>query len=156
MSRTGLEAAIERGASLVIDSSAILAYLDGTEAVSALAAVVFDEFVRPGRNAATVSAVSVTEVLVGPLRAGSSSAADTVEAFLLRSPNLLIAPVTYDVAREAGAIRAATALRTPDATILATALILGSPIVVASDSRWLGAIERAGLPIRLCHLDAFL
>jgi predicted nucleic acid-binding protein len=150
-----LEAAIEPGASLVIDSSAILAYLDGTGSVSALAAIVFDEFVRTGRNAAAVSAVSVTEVLVRPLRAGSSSAAGTVEAFLLRSPNLSIAPVTYDIAREAAAIRATTALRTPDATILATALILGSPIVVANDSRWLAAIVRARLPVRLCHLDAF-
>jgi predicted nucleic acid-binding protein len=151
-----LEAAIEPGVSIVIDSSAMLAYLDGTEAVSMLAAGVFDRLVATGRNPGAASAISVTEVLVRPLRAGSATATGTVEAFLRRFPNLSIVPVTYEIAREAAAIRAATALRAPDATVLATAAVLGSSVVVANDGRWLAAIERAGLPIRICHLDAFL
>jgi predicted nucleic acid-binding protein len=58
----------------------------------------------------------------------------------------------YDIAREAAAIRAATALRTPDALILATATILGYSIVVTNDDRWTAAITRTRLPIRLCSL----
>jgi predicted nucleic acid-binding protein len=65
-------------------------------------------------------------------------------------------PVSYEIAREAATIRAVTALRTPDATILATATITRSPVVVTNDGRWQAAIERARLPISLCRLDAFL
>jgi predicted nucleic acid-binding protein len=155
MAAVALEAAIDPGALLVVDSSAILAYLDGTERVSGAAAFLFDRLIATGRNSAVFSAVSVTETLVRPLRARSTSATGTVEAFLRSFPNLSIEPVTYEIASEAARIRAETAIRTPDAIILATAAVVASPIVVANDDRWLGAIERAGLAVDLCHLDAF-
>jgi predicted nucleic acid-binding protein len=155
MAAVGLEAAIEPGAILVVDSSAIFAYLDGTERVSGAAALIFDRLIATGRNSGVISAVSVVETLVRPLRARSTSATGTVEAFLRSFPNLSIEPVTYEIAREAARIRAETALRTPDALILATAAMVASSIVVANDDRWLGAIERAGLAVSLCHLDAF-
>ena len=81
MALGSLEAAIAPGATLVVDTSAILAYLDGTETASAAAAIVFDQFIGTGRNPAILSAISVTEVLVRPLRAASPSAVGTVEAF---------------------------------------------------------------------------
>jgi predicted nucleic acid-binding protein len=151
-----LESVIGPGASLLLDTSAILAYLDGTESISVVAAVILDEFIATERNPAIMSAVSVTEALVRPFRARSASAAGTVEAFLRSFPNLSVAPVTYEIAREAARIRAATAIRTPDAMILATATVVGSEIVVANDDRWQRAIERAGLAARLCHLEAFI
>lgn len=156
MAPAKLESAIGPGASLLLDTSAILAYLDGTENISVLAGVILDEFIATERNPAIMSAVSVTEALVRPFRARSASAAGTVEAFLRSFPNLSIAPVTYEIAREAARIRAATAIRTPDALILATATVVGSDIVVANDDRWQGAIDRAGLAVRLCHLEAFI
>jgi predicted nucleic acid-binding protein len=156
MAVTDLGTAIEPGATVTVDSSAILAYLDGRENVSDLAAMVFDRYIATGRNAAIASVISVTEALVRPIRAASGSAAATVEAFLRTFPNLSIAPVTYEIAREAARIRAATALRTPDALVLATATSHSTPIVVTNDGRWLGAIERAGLEVRLCQLDEFV
>jgi predicted nucleic acid-binding protein len=156
MAAAGLEAAIDPGVSLVVDTSAILAYLDGTELVSDAAAFVLDRLIATGRNSAVVSAVSVTEALVRPLRARSASATGTIEAFLRSFPNLSIEPVTYEIAREAARIRAATALRTPDTLILATASVLGSGVVVANDDRWRGAIERADLAVAVCHLDMFV
>jgi predicted nucleic acid-binding protein len=156
MAAAGIEAAIDPGVGILIDTSAILAYLDGSERVSGLAADVLDRLVAPGRNAAAVSVISVSEALVRPMRAGSSSAVAIVETFLRRFPNLVVEPVTYEIAREAAAIRAVTALPTPDATILATAVVAGRPTVIANDARWAAAIDRAGLPIRLVHLDAFV
>jgi predicted nucleic acid-binding protein len=154
VSWTAVEEAIEPGAGLVLDTSAILAYLDGGERVSVVAAAVVDGLVATGRNPATVSALSVTESLVRPMRAGSTSAVAIVETFLAEFPHLQVQSVTYEIAREAASIRAATALPTPDATILATAVVGRQPIVVANDGRWQAAIERAGLAIRLVHLDA--
>ena len=68
MTVDALETAIAPAASLVVDSSAILASLDGTERVSKAAAVIFDSFIATGRNLAVISAVSVTEALVRPIR----------------------------------------------------------------------------------------
>jgi predicted nucleic acid-binding protein len=156
MAWADVESAIEPGTRLVIDTSAILAYLDGSERVSDVAAGVFDRLVAAGLNPAVVSAISVTEALVRPMRGGSAGAVATVEAFLLRFPNLAIQPVTYAIAREAATIRAATALPAPDATILGTAVVAGDATVIANDARWSAAIERAGLRVRLVHLDAFV
>ena len=153
MSRASLEAAIPSRATIVLDSSAVLAYLDGGEAVSAAAAVVIDGFVASGRNLAVVSAVTVTEALVRPMRAGSASATELVEAFLRHFANLRIEPVSIEVAREAARIRASTALRTPDATILATAVVTGAESVVTNDGRWATAVSGAGLELGLCRLD---
>ena len=153
MSRATLESVIPAGATIVLDSSAVLAYLDGGEVVSSAAAVVIDDFVRTGRNDAIVSTVSVTEALVRPMRAGSDAAIELVEAFLRHYPNLRFEPVSHEIAREAARIRAATALRTPDATILATAAVLGAEVVVTNDGRWAPALERAGLTVGLCRLD---
>ena len=153
MSRATLEAAIPAGRILLLDSSAVLAYLDGGEAVSPMAATVIDEFVASGRNEAVVSAVTVTDALVRPMRAGSASAIDLVEAFLRHFRNLRVEPVSFEVAREAARIRGATSLRTPDAMILATAVAAGAGSVVTNDGRWAAAIEGAGLGIALCRLD---
>ena len=83
MSRATLEASIPAGATIVLDSSAILAYLDGGEPVSPVAAAGRRRLpVASGWNTAVVSAVTVTEALVRPMRAGSASAIELVEAFL--------------------------------------------------------------------------
>ena len=153
MSQATLEAAIPTGATIVLDSSTVLAYLDGREVVSPAAAVVIDDFVATGRNKAVVSMVTVTEALVRPIRADSDTAIVLVEAFLRHFPNLRLVPVSYDVAREAARIRAATALRTPDATILATAIVGGAGIVVTNDGRWASAVESFSLMLGLCQLN---
>lgn len=153
MSRATLEAAIPASATIVLDSSAVLAYLDGGEAVSPLTTVLIDEFVAGGRNDAVVSTVTVTEALVRPIRAASAPAVELVEAFIRHFANLRVEPVSFDVAREAARIRAATAIRTPDALILATAVVVDASTVVSNDGRWAAAIERAGLTVVLCRLD---
>ncbi len=149
-----LEAAIPPGASILLDTSAVLAYLSGAEQASPAAAIVLDSFVAPGRNRAVISATTVTEVLVRPFRAASPTAVRTVEAFLAHFPNLGVEPVTFEIAREAARIRAATAAPTPDALILGTGQVKGSDIVVSNDGRWTTTIAKAGLSLALCHLDA--
>jgi hypothetical protein len=61
--------------------------------------------------------------------------------------------VSFDVAREAARIRASTAVRTPDATILATAVVAGAEAVVTNDGRWASAVSGARLGLSLCRLD---
>lgn len=153
MSRTSLERAIPPDTEILLDTSVILAYLNAREAASPAATVVIDDFVRTGRNRATISAVSVAETLVRPFAAGAAAVA-LLEGFLLHFPNLTIVGVDYEVARQAGRLRALGGLKTPDALVVATALSAGIPIVVANDARWASAIATAAPTITLCHLDA--
>ena len=153
MSRSSLEQAVPPDTEILLDTSVILAYLNAREAVSSAATVVIDEFVRTGSNRATNSAESVAETLVRPFAAGAAAVA-LVEGFLLHFPNLTIMIVDYEVARQAGQLRALGGLKTPDGLVVATALSAGIPIVVANDARWASAITAAAPTVRLCHLDA--
>jgi predicted nucleic acid-binding protein len=155
MSRESLETAIPPATPLVLDTSVVLAYLNGNEAASPVATVVLDGFVRNGRNAATISTVTVTETLVRPFKAGPP-AVGIAEAFLLHFPNLSVEQVTYAVAREAARLRAESSLRTPDALVIATASVHQIPIVVANDDKWIKALASAAPSVTLCHLDAHL
>ncbi len=153
MKAAALEQAIPAGATILLDTSAILAYLSGAEPTSPAAAMVLDRMVATGRNAAILSVVTVTETLVRPMRSGSDQAVHLVEAFLERFPNLRVEPVTREVARRAASIRAATAAPTPDALILATGVTAGAPIAISHDLRWARVIKRAGLPLAFVRLD---
>ena len=154
MTRAALTDTIPDAATVLLDTSTILAYLSGAESASDAAISVIDGLVGSGRNPAIVSAITVTEALVRPLRAGSESAIRLVEDFLLRFPNLRVEPVTVEIARRAARIRAATAGPTPDALILATAAVAGASVVVSNDRSWPGIADRAGLPLKVQLLEA--
>jgi predicted nucleic acid-binding protein len=153
MSRAALEAAIPAGETILLDTSAILAYLSGSERASAIATALIDELVGTGRNPAIVSAITVGEVLMRPYRAGSPSAVRLVEDFLTHFPNLRVDPVTGEIARLGARIRAATAAPTPHALILATAVAGSAGIAVGNDAGWPGIAERADLNLRVVVLD---
>ena len=153
MSRAALEAAIPVGETILLDTSAILAYLSGLERVSAIAAVLIDELVGTGRNPAVASVISVCEVLVRPYRAGSPSAVRLVEDFLAHFPNLRVDPITVEIAQLGARIRAATSAPTPDALILATAVAGSAGIAVGNDAGWPGIAERADLDLRVVVLE---
>jgi uncharacterized protein with PIN domain len=100
VSRSSLEAAVPPNTEILLDTSVVLAYLNASEAASPAATVVIDDFVRTGRNRATISAVSVAETLVRLFDAGPA-ALGIVDAFLLHFPNLTVANIDYAIAREA-------------------------------------------------------
>ena len=96
MSRSSLEAAVPPNTEILLDTSVVLAYLNASEAASPAATVVIDDFVRTGRNRATISVVSVAETLVRPFAAGTA-ALRIVDAFLLHFPNLTVSSIDYAV-----------------------------------------------------------
>ncbi len=125
---------------IVIDTSIVVAYLDGGDAFGPASAALFDDLVAPGTHPATVSAVTVTECLVRPFRAGPE-AVTLAATFLAHFPNLQVRVVDAAVATEAARIRALTGLRTPDALVLATAVVEGIGTVVTVDGGWRRAVQ---------------
>jgi predicted nucleic acid-binding protein len=117
-----------------------------------LATQVFDGFVSTGRNPAALSMVTVEEILVRPFRSGPAAVA-TAEGFLRHFAEIRLVDVSYEIAREAARIRAATGLRTPDALIIATALVTEVDILVTGDRSWRATTEVVAPGLRLCMLS---
>jgi predicted nucleic acid-binding protein len=130
-----LAQAIPPGAALLVDSSVVLAYLAGGEAGSERAEELFDGYIATGRNPASLSMVTVGEILVRPFRRGSAALA-TAEGFLQHFADLRLVPVTYEVAREAARLRALTDLSMPDALIVSSARVMGTDVLVTNDRSW--------------------
>jgi len=84
------------------------------------------------------SALTLTEILVCPLRAGRSDLAEAYRDLFAHFPGLAVLPVDTDVAATAAALRARHGLRTPDALHLATAHRAGATAFVSEDARLRG------------------
>ncbi len=152
MSQSSLQSAIAPGSTVVLDTSAVLAYLGGGELASGAATEVIDGLIRSGRNSGLISSVTVTETLVRPFQSSAATAVGVVETFLTQFPNLIVVPVDYAVAREAARVRGTTGLSTADSLIIATALIKRADVVVGNDERWRSALAQVGGSTVLCLL----
>ena len=148
---TALESAIPPATAILIDTSVLLAYLAGSEPGSPDAEELLDRFVSTGRNTASVSVVSVAELLVRPFRTGPAAVA-TVEGFLRHFAAIRLVDVDYVVAREAARVRAASGLRTPDALIVGSALALGADILITNDRSWSEAVRTVAPTLGVCVL----
>jgi predicted nucleic acid-binding protein len=128
----GLLAAVEAtGAGAFVADTAPLVYRLERRAQSALTAVCDPLFDAVGRGdlGCMISAISVAELLVAPLRARAAAAVVVVDAFL-RQPSVGIADVDGDLARAAAHLLAGGRVgRLPDALIVATGVRLDLPIV---------------------------
>jgi predicted nucleic acid-binding protein len=130
-----LEAAIPVGDRILLDTSCLAAYLDGTEAVHPVARHVLDAFVASGRNEALISMVTMMEILVRPFQS-SPPGHRTVLAFVRHHPNLDAVPTDLQMAQEAASLRASHRLRPPDALIIGTAIACQVSHIVTNDREW--------------------
>jgi predicted nucleic acid-binding protein len=104
----------------VFDADVLIAYLGQRDAHHTEAVERMRQALEPGMRR-LVSAVNYTEVLIGPLKAGGPSAADVVDAMLVRFGIETIV-VDMALAQRAAAVRARTNLKLPDAYAIATAI----------------------------------
>ena len=88
-----------------------------------------------GRRAAATSTLTLLETLVVPYRVGDVALAEHYEAVLAGGRGLRLVEMDRPVLRAAAALRARTAIRTPDAIQLASALSAGCTAFVTGDRR---------------------
>jgi predicted nucleic acid-binding protein len=152
-----LEQAIPVGVGLLLDSTTLISYLKGNERASPVATHVVDQFVVGGRNTATVSTITVMELLVHPLRDGDDSLYRQVVLFFMHTMNLHVASVDFRVAHEAAILRASLGLKPPDALILASGRSLSVRYFVCNDHEWK---RKVGSPLSrdmtVCYLEDHL
>jgi predicted nucleic acid-binding protein len=84
------------------------------------------------------STLTLTEVLVHPLRAGNVELARHYRDILFDQENLVTLPVSPAIAEVAAQLRAARNLRTPDAIQIATAIQGGATFFLTNDARLSG------------------
>jgi len=135
VSAGSLAEALPAGERILVDSSTLIAYLQGGEPVSPLATLLVDDLVRSGRNPAVVSMVTVMELLVRPHRRSEWHYLHTLD-FLTHHPNLRAQPIDLPVAQEAAGIRATYGLPAPDALVVATGIVAQVAFLITNDERW--------------------
>ncbi len=102
---------------VVFHVSVVIAFLSGEDARHVEAATAVRASLERGTER-LVCAVTLSEILVGPLRAGR---AEIVESLLSRL-SIEIRPVDAAIARRGAAVRATTGLALPDAYVVAVGL----------------------------------
>ena len=156
MSTVSLELAVPAYDRLLLDTSALITYLNGGELVTPGIAEILDSFVRTGRNQAIVAMVTVMESLVRPLRLGAGEPYRHVLDFLTRFPNLRTVDIDLPIGQEAAAIRASFHLAAPDALVVATGTIPHVGHLVTNDHKWSNRLQTVQRRIQVVELKAHL
>jgi predicted nucleic acid-binding protein len=124
--------AIAEGATVTVDAAPIIYVLDGHPTLAEPFMELFAA-IEAGRNQAVISAITIAEVLSGPLKLGREALAERYKQVLTASPGWSVMDVDSEVAESAARLRARYGLRLPDAIQLATAIRSGSSALVTHD-----------------------
>jgi predicted nucleic acid-binding protein len=123
---------IPTGALMVVDSAPIIYYLENHPKFAARFAPYF-EATENGTLEIAISAITLAEVVTGPLQSGNELLATQYERALTSSTGWQVVPVTQQVAMQAARLRAVYGLRLPDAIQVATAVVSGAQVLLTHD-----------------------
>lgn len=93
------------------------------------------EHIENGFVSAVASSVSLTEILVKPIREGNLTLEKQYKLLFSHFPNLTILPIDNVVAERAAYLRGKYNIKTPDALIVATALVANADLFITNDQR---------------------
>jgi predicted nucleic acid-binding protein len=132
--RGGIAEQLQPGAVIGIDTSVFIYAFERNPT--------YDHVVRPllaalalGDLRGVTSIITLTELLVRPLRLRGTAAADSLQTRLLGHPNLEIRDVSRDIARRAAELRARHSLQPMDSLQVATAIQAGAAAFLTNDLR---------------------
>lgn len=129
---TRLRELLSGSSQVILDTNALIYFLQGTAPYFDLVQALFDE-IEAGRLRCGVSVISELELLVKPIKDSKFDALDEISLFLYGFPNLQVFPVSRETAAEAARIRAVTGLGVADSIIAATAVVEGFDCIVGND-----------------------
>jgi predicted nucleic acid-binding protein len=112
---------------IALDADVLIYLLDGTEPRAALAGAVIDA-VDDGVIKGSMSSLALTEVLVGPARNGDAARFEQT-AFELRDLDLVVVPVSADIAVHAAWLRGRDSLQLADSIHVAAAQSVATAFV---------------------------
>ncbi|NEQ44682.1 MAG: type II toxin-antitoxin system VapC family toxin [Leptolyngbya sp. SIOISBB] len=122
------------GQTVGLDTAPLIYFIEQNEAYLELVRAFFGAMSR-GEFQVVTSTLTLTEVLVHPLRSGNVKLAEQYRDIVLAQENLITVPVSVEVAEVAAQLRATENLRTPDAIQIATAMQRGATFFLTNDVR---------------------
>lgn len=123
-----------QGRIIGLDTAPLIYFIEQNEAYLELVRAFFQALSR-GEFQVITSTLTLTEVLVHPLRSGNAELAEQYRDIILDQENLAIVPVSVEIAETAAQLRATQNLRTPDAIQIATAIQGGATFFLTNDAR---------------------
>ncbi|MFA6032281.1 MAG: type II toxin-antitoxin system VapC family toxin [Myxococcota bacterium] len=122
-----------RGKTVGLDTAPLIYLIEKNEKYLDVVRAFFQSMDN-GELTVVTSVLTLSEVLVQPLKHGDSRLAQAYRNILLGS-NILTVGVTPEIAEEAARLRAALNIRTPDALQIATALHEGAEYFLTNDRK---------------------
>ncbi len=122
-----------RGSTVAIDTAPFIYFIENHPILNQLVAPFFAGLDR-GDFRAVTSTITLTEVMVHPLRQGNHGLATRYFHILTTSRNLVVLPVSDAIASEAAGLRARLGFKTPDAIQIATDLIASASSFLTNDA----------------------
>ncbi|MBM4080282.1 MAG: type II toxin-antitoxin system VapC family toxin [Planctomycetes bacterium] len=129
---TKLADALAGVARLGFDTAPVIYFVEAHPRYDALVTEVFQRVASRALDGVT-SVITLTEVLVQPIRRGNIRLQQEYRDLLLRSDNFEVRPIDVSVAEVAADLRARYRLRTPDAMQAAAALAGGCQAFLTND-----------------------
>jgi predicted nucleic acid-binding protein len=123
-----------RGTIVGLDTAPLIYFIEENPTYLPVVRLFF-EAVDRGEIRVVTSVLTLTEVLIHPMRKGDPELADQYRRILLESDHVSTLPVSEVIAEEAAQLRARHGLRTPDAIQLATAIRSQAAFFLTNDNR---------------------
>lgn len=128
-----LDAALQNVDFLSLDTSPFIYFVEQNPLYADLMREVFKR-ITDGDFQSCSSVITLTEVLVQPLRRNNQTLADDYRDLLFNGENFQLLSLTASIAERAAELRAKYNLRTPDALQIATALENNCDAFLCSDN----------------------
>jgi predicted nucleic acid-binding protein len=117
---------------LYVDTNILIGAFELPDPPAALVSTLLE---RASGSPLITSTITLSEVLVGPLRRGDGALERFYRRLFRRTDVIRLKPVTQPVLLDAAVLRAITPMRLPDAIHVATAERAGCTIVLSQDKR---------------------
>jgi predicted nucleic acid-binding protein len=124
-----------RGKLIALDTAPLIYFIEEHPAYCPVVEPFFEQLDK-GTVQVVTSVITLTEVLVKPLRDGDTRLAEQYRDILLNIDGLTTVEVSVAIAEKAARLRSQYSLRTPDAIQIATALHTGASALLTNDIRW--------------------
>lgn len=129
-----------RGKTVAIESPPLIYFIERHSTYHNLVLPFFEALAK-GEFSAVTSTITITEVLVHPLKNGNAALIEEFRKMFLNTDHFKTIAVTPDIAETAAGLRASHGIRTPDAIHVATAIHCNADILLTNDIQ-LGSLPK--------------
>lgn len=137
---------IEEGKKIFLDTNCFIYYFENNKDYADKLETIFEN-IQSGNNKGYMSVLSFLEILVRPKKEKNLFLENRYKLMLSNYPNLHIVDVSFSISDAAARLRAEYGIKTPDAIILATGIIVKSDYFITNDIRLASICNKENIQI---------